>query len=816
MDFSGLQSHGPGSSLYAHLREVAGAAEDVRERIVCVCHDVPKATEAWQEYSRGGFRGESPHRHASVGGLLAAALLRTAFPDSSIEWPLIAFHTAAAHHSHLGMVDLQAVARDVRAVASSEQARLFFVSPAEGAVPGLLPEVPPDCFSRAWEALREALSFRTSRFWRTFARQTAALDGAARVRCFLRSRILLARLCQYDWWSAERQENGLDAQAAGPSIEEVLESLGPNPQFRARAPRTFPAPRTRLQELRTRLQEEFVQAAATTPSRFYFLVAPTGLGKTEAMLRAAERLAAESGNRLTSIVYAVPQTSIGDQIFADYLQDAHAQIWSHIRRDSAPGPSLITGASDLAEDANTAFEASLDILHHPFASSYNVTTFNQVLFALCHPLRTLCCRTLGLRNAVIIMDEFHKLPPTVLRVFFRLAWEYAEFAHCRFIFGSATPLPKSSVLGTDRGVRFPADTDPTVYRDPAVNRRRIYRKIGELTIEEVADRIAAFHADSDSSLLVVLNLVGAGTWRLRRLFDVPYDPWADLERLTESGDGRAIVFLDGLVPPLVRRRLIARCKRVMQSRPLTLISTQMIEVGVDLDFDHALIDYQGTASILQRGGRVGREGGGRSGEVEVFALRLGEYGQTSWERLREIRARIDPRHQLHAFEEDRRAENRLDRLELRAFRRWPEDEVRTDADFMDLLLRNLERAYGKRDQGDVLRRFFADLGGEHPDWGLNFLNAQFLAELYPESDQQPDALLLESREAFDRLAVLLERARRRPTPETIAQLRRLAADRRISTFVAEALESPALTPAGVLAELGGIRCFFRTGTVNVW
>ena len=107
----------------------------------------------------------------------------------------------------------------------------------------------------------------------------------------------------------------------------------------------------------------------------------------------------------------------------------------------------------------------------------------------------------------------------------------------------------------------------------------------------------------------------------------------------------------------------------MKHRPVTLISTQMIEVGVDLDFDAGLIDYQGLAATIQRGGRVGRNGRAEECEVGVFSL-IDDTGKSTRTRLLEVREKYDSRLKVAPFDQIYKVESRFLKLEETFFRTW--------------------------------------------------------------------------------------------------------------------------------------------------
>ncbi|MDD4818065.1 MAG: CRISPR-associated endonuclease Cas3'' [Victivallaceae bacterium] len=725
-----LCSHGGDSDLREHLAEVMTAAETPEERIICACHDLGKATVRWQQYIRGRSV-KSPHHHAAAGGLFAALLLLRLNGADAAAWALTALHVGAAHHSYLQELGENELG-DIAAVAADENVYSFIADRKDG-IASLLPEIPDADFKAAWEAFKRLAPPGSPERQALNLKLDEGVPADQRVKIYLRSRSLLGRLCIQDHRSAARQ-SGKDVEVSD------WRGAFPDRQFVSRKARVFPVAGTVIADLRSRLRDAFLQTVAGGKTTFYFIDAPTGLGKTEAMLRGAESLLA--GGDFRRIVFAVPQVSVADQVFDDYFSGCAAQIWNFRRREKADGavpPESVAGAGVDAQ----AFE----IEQHPFDEPYNVTTFNQVLLAMCHPNRNRCIRGLGLRDAVVIMDEFHKLPQVILPLFFRMAREYAAQFNCRFILGSATPLALSAFVPGEDVSRIPAEVTVPIYQRKEVDGRRFYRGAGKLTAAELAGRINDFQRNSDRSLLVVVNLVGGGSWALRRCFDRGFQPWNDLTEADSPGTGRLMVWLDGLVPPGLRRELLAACRRAMRERPLTLISTQMVEVGVDLDFDAALVDYQGLAATIQRGGRVGREGRDKPCEVEVFSL-VNE-DKSSFEQLISAREKNAIRLKVPPFDKLYRYEQHFLLKEQRFFDNWGEHDYH-DSDLAAKLTELQGASFSGTDGNENCQKLFSVDQVSSQNIGASFQKAQFVAELFDSENGDP-IVLVESQECYDEL-----------------------------------------------------------------
>ncbi|MGN0655279.1 MAG: hypothetical protein ACI4KR_00660, partial [Ruminiclostridium sp.] len=77
--------------------------------------------------------------------------------------------------------------------------------------------------------------------------------------------------------------------------------------------------------------------------------------------------------------------------------------------------------------------------------------------------------------------------------------------------------------------------------------------------------------------------------------------------------------LSTYMTPHDRSEVIGEIKRLLDDeQPVTVVSTSLIEAGVDLDFEAVFRELAGLDSILQAGGRCNREGLRDSGEVFVF------------------------------------------------------------------------------------------------------------------------------------------------------------------------------------------------------
>jgi len=576
-----LQSHGPGSSLVAHTYEVATLVSAQWEKVAAVCHDVLKAHPKWQAYSRSKFSLESPFPHAEAGALLAYFVLN----DHPVAERLAALHTCAAHHSNLGSLDAIELDNSITRLLESEDCHLF----AEA----LLTQwagVPAGKVKEAFTALR-GLRGPVPKM-----RELLGLEEDLQLKCALMARDFLGRMVLSDHASAKAQSEG----------STFAVSLPEGKPFNVRKGVRKYENRTPVDALRSLLLQ---QVCSLDSSKKYFLIdAPTGLGKSNAVISLAEKICLEQ--KMEKIIYSAALTSIGDQTFQDYFgsEGKNAQIWNYKRRKFASTWS--------SEEANPLNQETIELakLESPFGSCFNVTTFNQILLALLHPHKHYALRSLDLKNCVIIFDEFQAIPAEVMSALLDLL-DYRD--DIKAIFMSATPT--NLHLWGSRGVAVVSqETKNRIKNSPSVASRRAYAKAGCMDVGAVTSLIQG-HAPDAGDMLVMLNLIGKGTLPVALALGLPANPWERATKITRNSQGAQLYWLDGTVPPSLRAEIIASLKRGRGTGHILLCSP-VIKAGVDLDFDIGWEDFYSFHDSIQTAGRVGRNGGGRNKILHPFSF----------------------------------------------------------------------------------------------------------------------------------------------------------------------------------------------------
>lgn len=349
------------------------------------------------------------------------------------------------------------------------------------------------------------------------------------------------------------------------------------------------------------------RAAARLRPGVFSLRVPTGGGKTLASLAFALDHAVAHG--LRRVIIAIPYTSIVEQT-TDILAGVFgrdAVVEHHSQAEPGDGDARGTLRSRLACEN---WDAPL------------VVTTNVQLLESLFAARTGRCRKLHrIQRSVIVLDEAQTLPPPHLQPTLdalRLLAEHygASIVSCTATQPVLTDLPRfdarRSLRGLTRAGRRPVEIVRGV--------ESLYRTLERVRLTWSADLSApeelvavAGHMAAQESVLAIVN-TRADAAELLAAVDAaaPGDERALHLSAAMCGQHRADVVAD------IRARLQAR--HAGDTRPLRVVSTQLVEAGVDVDFPAVFRALAGLDSIAQAAGRCNREGrlGPGGGRVHVF------------------------------------------------------------------------------------------------------------------------------------------------------------------------------------------------------
>jgi CRISPR-associated endonuclease/helicase Cas3 len=394
------------------------------------------------------------------------------------------------------------------------------------------------------------------------------------------TRMIFSTLVDADWLETETYMNsGRKPRGEYESIEVLSRRFN---EFSRR----FDRPENAINQKRTETLKACVEKSGKEQGIFTLTV-PTGGGKTLASMAFALNHAAIHG--LKRIIYVIPFTSIIEQnaaVFKDCLGEAnvlehHSNFdWERRKQESHD------------DETNTATE-KLKLASENWDIPIIVTTNVQFFESLFANRKSRCRKLHNIAKSVIIFDEAQMLPREYMKPCMLAVQELVQNYSASAIFCTATqPLLKQFMPDMPEFIELAPD--PQALFD--FYKRVQVKNTGKLRDVELLEQMNAH-----SQVLCIVNT----RKHAKGLFD----------GLLE--DGR--FHLSTLMCPVHRKQtLITIRDRLKNGETCRVVSTQVMEAGIDVDFPVGFRALAGLDSIIQAAGRVNREGKRSGGEIFVF------------------------------------------------------------------------------------------------------------------------------------------------------------------------------------------------------
>lgn len=385
-------------------------------------------------------------------------------------------------------------------------------------------------------------------------------------------RMLLSALRDADWLATEEHfspDTG-DARRRWPSLAEV------GGRFESARRQMFAqVPDTALNSVRIKVHKACI-AASSGPRAIYRLTVPTGGGKTLSSLAFA--LGHAETHALRRVIVALPYTSIIDQtarvyrdvLGADAVLEHHSQVEAPADEDESPEAVRLRLATE------------------NWDAPVIVTTTVQLFESLMHRRTSRVRKIHNIAGSVLILDEVQTLPPGLLAPINDVLKTLVDDYGVTLVLSTATQPAFEGVPGLRElgGIEIVPG-----YREHFEQLRRVeYRRLPEpVTWEQLAKTVS-----NEARAMVVLNT--------RRDAMRLIDAFSDERR-------NSAFHLSALLCGVHRRKVLDDIKsRLNGSKPVLLISTQVVEAGVDISFPVVFRAVGPLDRIVQAAGRCNREG----------------------------------------------------------------------------------------------------------------------------------------------------------------------------------------------------------------
>lgn len=365
----------------------------------------------------------------------------------------------------------------------------------------------------------------------------------------------------------------------------------------------------------------------------FSITTPTGTGKTLTSLSAALKLRGrieESFGYKPRIIYSLPFTSIIDQnfeVFDEVLKNAIPYfeenestyiIKHHYQADIK---YRVKGKEKPIEESLALIET--------WDSEIVVTTFIQLFYSIIGHKNRFLKKFHNMVNSIIILDEVQNIPVKYWNLVGAILSAMAKYFCCKIILLTAT---KPLIFEKNECMELVKNHE-WYFRQEELNRVCLSIEKEDKTLVDFFHLLNESEWDKDSYMFVFntirsaskfYNLIGEN----KAVGEVTIalggsDIKTEISRITKKGREYELYYLSANIVPKTRRERIEIIKkRLEEGGSIFIITTQLIEAGVDIDVDVIYRDFAPLDSIIQVAGRCNRNKRLEMGKGEVHIINL--------------------------------------------------------------------------------------------------------------------------------------------------------------------------------------------------
>lgn len=373
-------------------------------------------------------------------------------------------------------------------------------------------------------------------------------------------------------------------------------------------------------------------------NRILAIHVPTGYGKTLAALNAAWELDARLEHQ-NKIIYVLPFTSIIEQNY-EVIEEILRVNQENIKVNQK---HFKVNEKHLKPNQGNAYIDNKLLLKHHYLSekkyyseesyTYNiaeylienweskivVTTFVQFLHSVLSGENKKLKKFHNLSNAIILLDEVQSIPHCYWKLAREVLHTLVKELNSYIILVTATmPLifneNKAEIVSlVPNKMDYFREIDRIEMQLAYLQQTMEIETFAEILLEDMA-------VYPEDSFLIVLNTINSSTKLYGLLNEAAQDP-----KTTE------LIYLSSNIVPKERLKRIHYIQKRVKEKRVTgegkrviVVSTQMVEAGVDIDLDRVYRDLAPLDCIIQTAGRCNRNGIGKKGQVILLILKAGQ------------------------------------------------------------------------------------------------------------------------------------------------------------------------------------------------
>lgn len=338
--------------------------------------------------------------------------------------------------------------------------------------------------------------------------------------------------------------------------------------------------RTTINGRRTEILKYCIEMGKA-PKGLFRLTVPTGGGKTVSSLAFALRHAKE--HHMSRIIYVIPYTSIIEQ---------NAKVFS----------DLLGENNVLENHCNVEYESKEELNPMQLAAEnwdkpIIVTTNVQFFESLFSNQPSKCRKLHNIANSVIVFDEAQMLPNDYLKPCICAIEQLLRYYRNSVVLCTATQPALKSLLSQETEI---TELCPRMEEQFSFFKRVCMKDLDQISEEELIQRLEA-----EEQALCIVNTKKCA------------------QSIYQQIENEYVYHLSTAMYPAHRKRVLNQIReRLQKQERCIVVSTSLVEAGVDLDFQTVYRQLAGVDSMIQAAGRCNREGKRPPAECLTYIFKL--------------------------------------------------------------------------------------------------------------------------------------------------------------------------------------------------
>jgi len=576
---------------------------------ICLLHDLGKYTKFFQNYLlKNGKVDQELKKHSRIG----AYTIFEKYKEQDLALAVFAYFLIISHHSNL---------RDIASHGYSEKNDMLYIKPVfEKQKQSLISELEQIKCELLIADLEKFINYPNFRDYRN----TVGIlqENSPDIQNYFLINYLFSLLIEADKLDASDTPLYERQFISEKCVDERLK--GSNNQ------------------LRNSVRKSVIEKLALPnilQRKIFTLTAPTGVGKTltalDFALKLRDRVYRAEGY-LPQIIYALPFINIIEQGLDEYRKTMpNAEILAHYQYADV----FEKQKSENEEENGTNYSKRIMQLD-TWQSDVVITSFVQFFQTLIGNRNKILKKFNHLAGAIVILDEVQTLSLEQIPLIGASLYYLSKFLGTRILLMTATKpkifeLAYREILQDNKNINCLDEQDKMFfnngkpqYLELLHDNQNIYESYKRTMIiplienklkdeQEFVEQVFSNKWNADNSCLIVVNKVN----RSIALFE------AIKTYFEEQGLENPIYYLSTNIVPCSRLSIIENIKQDLNNhlKPI-LVSTQVVEAGVDLDFDMGFRDLAPIDSIVQVAGRINRQANPQHPEREHLPLYVIDFG----------------------------------------------------------------------------------------------------------------------------------------------------------------------------------------------